>query len=129
MAEVIRPFSSSNCLKLWHCVGSLKSEKGKTREYEAYSMRGKEFHLSIAKATKNRLIENIMDKLLDAMNQPLWVNMRRVYYEGDDSRIDEMLKVHDDIVAAIMERDTERAIKALEADFDNVMKQLYNQSD
>ena len=108
---------------------SAKSEKGKTGEYEAYSMRGKEFHLSIAKATKNRLIENIMDKLLDAMNQPLWVNMRRVYYEADDSRIEEMLKVHDDIVAAILRRDTEKAIQSLEVDFDIVLKQLYYQND
>jgi len=108
---------------------NVKYEKGKTREYEAYSMRGKEFHLSIAKATKNRLIENIMDKLLDAMNQPLWVNMRRVYYETDDSRIEEMLKVHDDIVAAVLERDIEKAIKALEVDFNNVLKQLYHQND
>lgn len=108
---------------------SAKSEKGKTGDYEAYSMRGKAFHLSIAKATQNRLIINIMDKLLDAMNQPLWLNMRRVYYEADDSRIGEMLTVHDNIVAAVLERDTDKAIKALEADFDNVLKQLYYQND
>ena len=120
--------SDDDLLKIKEAWGA-KSEKGKTGEYVAYSMRGKEFHLSIAKATKNRLIENIMDKLLDAMNQPLWLNMRRFYYEADDSRIEEMLKVHDDIVAAILERNTEKAIQALEVDFDIVLKQLYYQND
>lgn len=120
--------TDDDLLKIKEAWGD-RSEIGKTGDYEAYSMRGKAFHLSIAKATKNRLIENIMDKLLDAMNQPLWLNMRRVYYEADDSRIEEMLKVHDNIVAAIIERDTEKAIKALESDFDNVMKQLYHQND
>ena len=89
-------------------------------------MGGKEFHLAIAKATKNRLIINMMDKLLNAMQQPLWVNMRKAYYEGDPSRINQMLEVHTEMVNAMAERDTERAIKAIEADFEQVLAQLYN---
>jgi DNA-binding GntR family transcriptional regulator len=70
-----------------------------------------------------------MDKLLNITHQALWVNMRKAYYEANPLRIEQMLEVHNDIVEAILKRDTETAIHALEADFDNVLKQLYYQYD
>jgi len=105
---------------------SERFEKGRNGNFEAYTMYGKNFHHTIAKATKNRVIINMMDRLLDAMQQPLWVNMRKAYYRGDPSRIDQMIEVHNDIVNAIIERDVEKAVHALEADFDHVLKQLYS---
>jgi DNA-binding FadR family transcriptional regulator len=101
-------------------------EKGRKGNFEEYSMYGKGFHFVIAKATKNRVIINMMDKLLDAMQQPLWINMRKAYYQEDPSRIDQMLEVHDNIVKAIIERDVEKAVCAIEADFDHVLQQLYS---
>jgi len=101
-------------------------EKGRNRNFEAYTMYGKEFHLTIARATRNRVIIDMMDRLLDAMQQPLWVNMRKAYYEANPNHIDEMLEVHDNIVKAIIDRDVEKAVQALEADFDHVLKQLYS---
>jgi GntR family transcriptional repressor for pyruvate dehydrogenase complex len=106
-----------------------KYEMGRKGHYEAYTKYGKDFHLSIAKATNNNVIITIMDSLLDITHQPLWVNMRKAYYEANPYRIEQMLEVHNDIVQAILERDTEKAIQALEADFDNVLKQLYHQHD
>ena len=103
-----------------------RGEKGRKGDFEAYTMYGKNFHLTIAKATKNRVIIDMMDRLLDAMQQPLWVNMRKAYYRGDPSRIDQMIEVHNDIVKAIIERDVEKAVRALEADFDHVLEQLYS---
>jgi len=104
-------------------------EKGRTGNFEAYTMYGKDFHLSIAKATRNRVIIDMMDRLLDAMQQPLWVNMRKAYYERNPSHIDEMLDVHNAIVNAIIDRDVEKAVQAIEADFDHVLKQLYSFSE
>lgn len=106
-----------------------KYEKGRKGDFEAYTRYGKGFHLTIAEATRNNIIVNMMDKLLEATQQPLWVTMRKSYYEEDPSRIEQMLEVHNDIVQAILERNTEKAIQALEADFDNVVKQLYQQND
>jgi GntR family transcriptional repressor for pyruvate dehydrogenase complex len=101
-------------------------EKGRRGEYEAYTLCGKEFHMAIAKATRNPLIVNMMDRLLGAMQQPLWVDMRKSYYEADPSRIDQMLEIHNEIVEAVAARDTERTVRAIDADFQNVLKQLYN---
>jgi len=37
-----------------------------------------------------------------------------------------MLEIHNDIVEAIQDRDSEKAMQALEADFDAVLEQLYS---
>lgn len=100
-------------------------QKGRMRDFEAYTLCGKEFHMAIARATRNRVLIDIMDRLLNAMQQPLWVNMRKAYYQADPSRIEQMLDVHDNIVAAMIDRDVVKAVRALEADFDHVQEQLY----
>jgi GntR family transcriptional repressor for pyruvate dehydrogenase complex len=107
-------------------VWGLKYKIGRAGDYRAYTRLGKELHLAIAKATKNRIIISIVDRLLNITGQPLWQNMRRLYYENDPERIDQMLDIHDRIVKAIQRRNSHEAILALEADFDTVIEQLYN---
>lgn len=99
---------------------------GLAGDYLAYTKLGKELHLSIAKATKNTITISIIERLLDITVQPLWQNMRRLYYEKDPSRIEQMLDIHDRIVKAIQNRDSVEAILALEDDFDVVIEQLYS---
>jgi GntR family transcriptional repressor for pyruvate dehydrogenase complex len=103
-----------------------KSSIGRAGDYLAYTRLGKELHLSIARATKNAIVISIIERLLDITVQPLWLNMRRLYYEKDPSRIEQMLAVHDRIVKAIQNRNSVEAILALEADFDVVIEQLYS---
>jgi DNA-binding GntR family transcriptional regulator len=82
--------------------------------------------MAIGRATGNTLIERMTENLLQATQQPLWLNMRRTYYAGDADRIMEMLDVHDRIVKAIQTRQTERAIEAIEAHFDILIQRTYN---
>jgi len=103
-----------------------KYASGRRGDYQTYTMLGRELHLAIAKATKNQIIVAMMDRLLKFTNQPLWQSMRRTYYEENPARIEQMLEIHNDIVNAILERNSEKAIVALEADFDSVLEQLYN---
>jgi GntR family transcriptional repressor for pyruvate dehydrogenase complex len=110
-------------------VWQIRSEHGRKKNIEAYVKLGKKLHQGIALATKNSIIKNMVGRLLDVMDQPLWQNMRRLYYEKDESHIDEMLEIHDNIVKALKERDAEKIAQALEADFDNVIEQLYNLAD
>ena len=49
-----------------------KCARGRRGDLEDYLRYGKEFHLAIARATKNRVIEAIIEKLLDMTIQPLW---------------------------------------------------------
>lgn len=106
-----------------------KYELGRRGDLEEYLRYGKEYHLAIARATKNRLIETITEKLLDMTIQPLWINMRREYFLKDPSRIQLMLDIHDRILKAIIDRDTERATRELGIHYDIQIEQIYNQND
>lgn len=103
-----------------------KYKIGLAGDYEAYTRLGKKLHLAIAEATQNRIIISMVDRLLDISTQPLWQNMRKIYYEKDPVRIEQMLDIHDRIVKAIQRRNSHEAILALEADFDTVLEQFYN---
>ena len=106
-----------------------KYERGRRGDLEEYLRYGKEFHMAIARATKNRVIEGIMERLLNLTIQPLWINMRREYFRNDPSRIELMLDIHDRIVKAITERNTEKATRELEIHYDIQIEQIYNQND
>jgi GntR family transcriptional repressor for pyruvate dehydrogenase complex len=106
-----------------------KCLRGRQGDLEEYLRYGKDFHLAIARATKNRIIEGIMEKLLDMTIQPLWVNMRRNYFLRDPSRIELMLDIHDRIMQAICARDADRAIRELENHYDMQIEQIYEQND
>lgn len=106
-----------------------KCRLGRQGSLEEYLSYGKDFHLAIARATKNRLIEAIMDKLLDLSTQPLWIKMRREYFIKDPSRIELMLDIHDRIVQALLKRDTEAAVREIEFHYDIQIEQIYSQSD
>jgi len=105
-----------------------KYESGRKGEYKTYTRLGRDLHMAIAKAAKNPIIEAMMEWLLGFTDQPLWQNMRRNYYEQDSKRINQMLQIHNDIVTAILQRNSEKAIVALEADFDAVLEQLYHRN-
>lgn len=99
---------------------------GLAGDHGTYTQLGKELHLSFTRPTRNRIIISMVDRLLDITHQPLWQNMRKLYYEEDPNRINQMLDIHDRIVRAIQERNSNEAILALENDFDSVIDQLYN---
>lgn len=106
-----------------------KYHLGRRGELEEYLRYGKEYHLAIARATRNRVIETITEKLLDMTIQPLWISMRREYFLKDPSRIQLMLDIHDRILKAIVGRDTERATRELETHYDIQIEQIYHQND
>lgn len=115
-----------NALKTAWEEKCLRGRRGDLEEYLRY---GKEFHLAIARATKNRIIEGVMEKLLDMTIQPLWINMRRNYFLKDPTRIELMIDVHDRIMQAICSRDADRAIRELENHYDMQIDQIYEQND
>jgi GntR family transcriptional regulator, transcriptional repressor for pyruvate dehydrogenase complex len=106
-----------------------KCLRGRRGDLEEYLRYGKEFHLVIARATKNRIIEGIMEKLLDMTIQPLWINMRRNYFLKDSSRIELMLDIHDRIMQAIVARDADRTVRELEMHYDVQIEQIYGQNE
>jgi len=106
-----------------------KCIRGRRGDLEDYQRYGKEFHLAIARATKNRVIEAITDKLLDMIIQPLWISMRREYFLKDLSRIEQMLDIHDQIVKAMFKRNAEEAVRVVEIHYDIQIDQIYGQNE
>jgi len=106
-----------------------KLREGQKGNYDGYLDHASEFHMTIARATGNTVIERMTENLMQATQQPLWLSMRRTYYAGDPTRLKEMLDVHDRIVTAIQERQTERAIEAIEEHFDILIHRTYHLAD
>jgi len=106
-----------------------KLTEGLKGNYDGYLDHASEFHMAIARAARNSVIERMTENLMQATQQPLWLSMRRTYYAGDSSRLKEMLKVHDRIVKAIRQRKTEQAIEAIEEHFDILIRRTYHLTD
>jgi len=123
--QAVRSATESEIEKI-EAVWDEKHEKGSQGDYDAYTRKGKDFHLSIANATKNGLIVAIMERLLSVTDQPLWRNMRCRFYEQNPGRIGTMMDVHYKMLSAIKERDVEKAVQAVEEDLDSILEQLYN---
>jgi GntR family transcriptional repressor for pyruvate dehydrogenase complex len=106
-----------------------KLREGQRGNYDGYLDHANEFHMAIARATRNTVIERMTENLMKATQQPLWQSMRRTYYAGDPNRLKEMLDVHDRIVKAIQKRQTELAIEAIEEHFDILIHRTYHLTD
>jgi GntR family transcriptional repressor for pyruvate dehydrogenase complex len=106
-----------------------KLTEGLKGNYDGYLDHASEFHMTIARATRNSVVERMTENLMQATQQPLWLSMRRTYYAGDPSRLKEMLDVHDRIVKAIQMRRTEQAIEAIEEHFDILIRRTYHLTD
>lgn len=100
-------------------------EQGVSGNYESFLQYGKTFHMSIAHATNNHLIDSMMDNILSATHQMLWVHMRTTYYRTSPERLQKMLDIHNEIVEAILERNPDRATLAMEEHFDVLINQVY----
>jgi len=107
----------------------LKHEKGRSKNYRDFISHGRDFHLAIAKATKSKAIEAVMDGLLKLTSSQLWLSMREGYFNEDPERIEPILELHENIVRAIEERNSEWAIQLMEDHFDLNLKQQYDVTD
>lgn len=103
-----------------------KYEEGLKGNFEPYIEYGKDFHLAIAHAISNNMIQNIMNKLLDATIQPLWNKMRRHYIESDPARTIKYIELHQSIIEAMIRRDSNAATLLMEEHFDIVLKDVYD---
>jgi len=103
-----------------------KRDNARQGNYAEFIRHGREFHRTIAQATGSRSIVSLTEGLLKMTHQSLWVHMREQYYRQDMSRLEPMIKLHDDIVTAIENRDSENAIKLIEKHYDVQIEQHYH---
>jgi GntR family transcriptional repressor for pyruvate dehydrogenase complex len=102
-----------------------KRDNARQGNYTDFIRHGREFHRTIAEATGSRAIVSLTEGLLKMTHQSLWVHMREQFYQQDISRLEPMIKLHDDIVKAIEKRDSEKAIALIEKHYDVQIEQHY----
>ncbi|UCD78875.1 MAG: FadR family transcriptional regulator [Desulfobacterales bacterium] len=103
-----------------------KRDNARRGNYAEFIRHGREFHRAIAEATGSRAIVGLTEGLLKMTHQSLWVHMREQYYRQDNRRIEPMIKLHDDIVKAIENRNSQKAIELIEKHYDIQIDQHYH---
>jgi len=81
---------------------------------------GKDFHLHLAKATKNPLIVQTISNILEAMSQNLWRETRRDYFSSSEEHLKESLKVHHQIFRALKTKNKELIVKGIEEHYKEI---------
>lgn len=74
-------------------------------DFERFLSLNRKFHLAIAEATGNTAIVGIMESVLSYMEEDLWREERRYYYENKEGLLDESFQIHEGIFNAIKKRD------------------------
>jgi DNA-binding FadR family transcriptional regulator len=105
-----------------------KHDNARRGNYAGFIRYGREFHRTIAEATGSRAIVGLTEGLLKMTHQSLWVHMREQYYRQDNRRVEPMIQLHDDIVRAIENRDSKKAIELIEKHYDIQLEQHYQDS-
>ncbi|MBT8363115.1 MAG: FadR family transcriptional regulator [Deltaproteobacteria bacterium] len=104
-----------------------KRDNARKGNYAEFIRHGRNFHRTIAEATGSRAIVSLTEGLLKMTHQSLWVHMREQFYRQDMRRLEPMIKLHDDIVKAIENRNSEKAIKLIEKHYDIQIEQHYHE--
>lgn len=103
-----------------------KHALGRAGDYKGYTRMGNELHLSIARASKNRIVISVIERLLDITDQPLWPRMRELYLEKNPAQVEQTLNIHSRLIKAVQERNSYEAILVIEEHFNLLIRQLYN---
>ena len=92
-------------------------------DLDAYFESNREFHLALARATHNPILERSMEYLLNIMDQPLWMEAVQKHFAAFD-HVEEYSKRHKRIYAAICARDKDKALKEVRDHFDQPVEEV-----
>lgn len=107
-------------------IWNQKHKLGRAGDYKGYTRMGNELHLSIARASKNRIVISVIERLLDITDQPLWPRMRELYLEKNPAQVEQTINIHSRLIKAVQERNSYEAILVIEEHFNLLIEQLYN---
>ncbi|MDR7401158.1 MAG: FCD domain-containing protein [Armatimonadota bacterium] len=88
--------------------------------FEEFNAANAVFHLAIARATGNSLLERAVRPLVEIMGQQLAVALRARDYTPDSTFFATACRAHEEIYAALADRDAPRAAAAMDAHFDMI---------
>jgi GntR family transcriptional repressor for pyruvate dehydrogenase complex len=92
--------------------------------FEEFNTANAAFHLAIARATGNVLLERAIRPLVEIMGQQLAVELRRRDYTPDSAFFATAYQVHEDLYRALAARDAGGAAAAMDRHFDMIENAL-----
>ncbi|TET27581.1 FadR family transcriptional regulator [Candidatus Aerophobetes bacterium] len=99
------------------------SKAVEAKNFDEYFKSNRDFHLAIAQATHNSLIERTIAYLLNVMDQPLWKEAAQKHL-SDYEHIKEYLHKHRRIFTAIKNKDRGFAEKEMKKHFDETVEEI-----
>lgn len=94
------------------------------KDYDELLKADMDFHMTLGKATKNSLIEQIYSSLWDIMKQDLWKDLKKGFLGASKTHLEETKNSHEGIYEAIKNQDEDKAIKVMKKHFDEI-EQLF----
>lgn len=95
------------------------------RDFDGFNRANQRFHLAIVRATRNTLLVQALEPLLEVMRQRLPQELREVFYRSDSERFAETFEIHRRVFKAIEGRDPHRAAREM-IDHFNVLERDLN---
>lgn len=117
--HAVRKGSPQGITRLREALAAM-DEAARARDYEAFSAGNLEFHLALAGAGGNVLIEQTIRPLLEVMRQQLALELRRKYYEEQGDAFTRAYELHAAIMDAVEAADLAAAVAAMERHFDAI---------
>jgi GntR family transcriptional regulator, transcriptional repressor for pyruvate dehydrogenase complex len=84
-------------------------ERASEDDFDAYFEADKGFHIALADAAGNALVKSALSPLLDTMDQRVYREFTRHYYLKNVADLQQVVNLHQEILAAIEARDSRTA--------------------
>ncbi|MBC7099170.1 FadR family transcriptional regulator [Candidatus Bipolaricaulota bacterium] len=95
-------------------------------DIEAYFAGDRKFHLAVARATGNALLEQSVLGLLQRMDQPLWRLVKRYHIKHSGEYLKRSLLGHRRLLQALRVRDTALARRVMEDHFERIEQEIFD---
>ncbi len=105
-----------------------KMEQAAARgDIEAYFAGDREFHLAVARATGNSLLEQQVLGLIQRMDRPLWRAVKRYFIQHRAEYLKRSLLEHRRLLQAFQLRDTALARRVMEDHFERIEEEIFSE--
>ena len=98
-------------------------EASKKRDYDLFLEMDYEFHLMLAKSTKNALLVEQLQRLLEIMRRQLWRSIKEKCLSSP-GHMDEIVEEHKRILASVTSQDEAKAVSEIKRHFKGIMQRL-----
>lgn len=94
-------------------------------DIERYFEADRRFHLALAQATDNTLLEQAVCQLMDQMNRPLWRAVKSYFIRFRTEYLERSLEGHERLLSALKSQDHALARAVMEAHFDRIAGEIF----